>query len=348
MGHCLPITKEDTRVDVHLNRNYKTQADRFHCIITSKQTPNVHTHKTDMTNCSGGTLAAIIAALLALSWCLGCAAQFGTFPATIFTPCSSAPTRALSDLCLLNLTFTHLYLEEAGDWDGVMDTLANDSYEFYSHTMMGGIKAAPYDSDQSLYYMYSRINFVDPPESLQYYYIAESIGANTIVFEAVVEFNHTSSFWLLPLEPTNELVSVYMVLSIGFDDDNKMLYERAYIDGGSILTQIGILQDGYSTYKDNIPLPPKHAACHFPLPVLGDELATLMLDGAVDSGIVFNQFYATAEPSPSPSPHRRSHANSAPVKRDKAYGSMIDWVHASMGRAADTVDREARYHATKA
>ena len=117
------------------------------------------------------------------------------------------------------------------------------------------------------------------PADFSYTPVAQSIGANTIVFEYIAQFNHSVNFWLVPYPPTNRIVSVLMVLSIGYDDNNKMTYERLYPEGSSILVQIGVLHDGYGIYKNDITHTGGKNACKHPLPVNGDELALFVTEG---------------------------------------------------------------------
>lgn len=64
-----------------------------------------------------------------------------------------------------------------------------------------------------------------------------------------------------------------------------------------MLAQIGVLKDGYGRYQNNDsePCDPAHA-CLGLLPVIGDEMATLALEGAHNTTIRFNGFYATDTP----------------------------------------------------
>lgn len=306
---------------------------------------------------SGARLESIGVVLVTLACCLmGCAAQYGTYPTTIYEPCSSAPTRALSDLCILNLTFTHLYLEFAADWEGVMDTMSDVGYEFWSPTLMGGTMTAPRTSDQSVYYMYANIDFANPPESLEYIQYGESIGANSIIFEYVVQFNHTTNFWLLPYPPTGRFVSMLMVLSVGFDDNNRVVYERNYYDGASVLSQIGLLKNGYGVYGNNIERPyTGWDACTRDLPIVGSEMATVMLQGANATSILFNKFFVNERPSPSPLPSAASSRHTARNGRAHqqqqqpnygVYKSMLDMVYNGVEKAAIAVNKEAEYYHT--
>nr|UMO78291.1 hypothetical protein [Pandoravirus belohorizontensis] len=82
-----------------------------------------------------------------------------------------------------------------------------------------------------------------------------------------------------------------MVLTLGFDDNNKMTYERFYLDSASILVQIGILKDGYGVYGNDLAHPyPSASACKRHLPVVGDQTASVLIDGP-NTDVVFNGFY---------------------------------------------------------
>jgi len=208
-------------------------------------------------------------------------------------PCSSAATFELVEACIYNLTYTHLGYEETRQWDELMGTLAPNAYELQVPTFLGGVKWAPETSAQSLYYMYSRIEYLNVPPSMTYVPVAFSVGPTTIVIEYIAKFNHTSSFFLLPYPATNRSISVPLSLSIGFDQNNKMLYEREYWDAASVLVQAGILKDGFHVYKDDHQVSEEHACLH-ELPVLGDQSAILLQYGYNASGLEFNKFFTGA------------------------------------------------------
>ena len=239
-------------------------------------------------------MTTIILAAAAIVLLAAIAPACGQASTPLPVPCSSAATRALTEACLLNLTYTHLGYEETGQWDLLMDTLSDDAYEFYAPTLLGGVKSAPHDSDQSLYHMYARIEWTaNVPADMVNIPTSIAIGFDTVTVEYIAQFNHSLNFWMVPYPPSNRLVSVPVALLIGFDSDNKMTYERIYTDGASILAQIGILKDGYGVYTNDIE-PPTHPkkACKGYLPVIGPELATLMLEGPTNTSVRFNGFYA--------------------------------------------------------
>ncbi|AVK77547.1 hypothetical protein pmac_cds_859 [Pandoravirus macleodensis] len=218
-------------------------------------------------------------------------------PTPLPVPCSSAATRALSDACLLNLTYAYMAYEETAQWEAMLNASAADAYEFYAPTLLGGKADLPASSDQSLYYMNDKIQFAgDTPSGFTYLPVSGSIGADTVVFEYIARFNHTANFWLVPYPASGRPVSVVMVLSIGFDADNKVAYERVYYDGASVLVQVGALADGYGTYQNDQNVSCGSTAheqtCNCSLPVVGGQAAALLLDGVHNSTVVFNGFYA--------------------------------------------------------
>ncbi|QBZ81670.1 hypothetical protein pclt_cds_1087 [Pandoravirus celtis] len=213
-------------------------------------------------------------------------------PTPLPVPCSSAANKTLADACLLTLALTHLGHEEAGRYGPLLDTMSADAYEVYGHTLMGGVNTAPPTSDQSIHHMYSKILNGGQPADLVFLPVTTTIGTSTIIYEYITQFNHTVNFWLVPYPPTNRPVSVAMVLALGFDDNNKMTYERFYLDSASILVQIGILKDGYGVYGNDLPQPyPSASACKRHLPVIGDQLTSVLLDGPYNTDVVFNGFY---------------------------------------------------------
>ncbi|WBR14995.1 hypothetical protein pkur_cds_821 [Pandoravirus kuranda] len=243
-------------------------------------------------------------------------------PTPLPVPCSSAATRALSDACLLNLTYAYMAYEETGQWEAMLNASAADAYEFYAPTLLGGKANLAASSDQSLYYMNDKIQFAgDTPSGFTYLPVSGSIGADTVVFEYIAQFNHTANFWLVPYPASGRPVSVVMVLSIGFDADNKVAYERVYYDGASVLVQVGALADGYEAYRNDQNASCGSAAddqvCNCSLPVVGGQAATLLLDGVHNSSIVFNGFYARerAQDASSPVASRVSHAAETRRKR---------------------------------
>ncbi|AVK76482.1 hypothetical protein pneo_cds_875 [Pandoravirus neocaledonia] len=236
------------------------------------------------------TFAALVCCLaLVLFVASPCVAQS---PTPLPVPCSSAANKTLADACLLTLAMTHLHYEETGQWGPLLDTMSADAYEIYGHTLMGGVNTAPSTSDQSLYHMYANILNGGQPDDLVYVPVTTTIGTNTIVYEYVTVFNHTQNFWLVPYPATNRMVSVGMVLTLGFDDNNKMTYERFFVDSASILVQIGILKDGYGVYGNDLAAPyPPGKACKRHLPVAGDQFASILIDGPYNAGVEFNGFY---------------------------------------------------------
>nr|UDO47035.1 nuclear transport factor 2 like domain [Pandoravirus massiliensis] len=236
------------------------------------------------------TLFAVFACL-ALALCVA-APCFAQSPTPLPVPCSSAANKTLADACLLTLAMTHLHYEETGQWGPLLDTMSPDAYEIYGHTLMGGVNTAPSTSDQSLYHMYANILNGGQPDDLIYVPVTTTIGTNTIVYEYVTVFNHTKNFWLVPYPATNRMVSVGMVLTLGFDDNNKMTYERFFVDSASILVQIGILKDGYGVYGNDLAAPyPPGKACKRHLPVAADQFASILIDGPYGAGVEFNGFY---------------------------------------------------------
>nr|UDO46965.1 nuclear transport factor 2 like domain [Pandoravirus massiliensis] len=247
-------------------------------------------------------------------------------PTPLPVPCSSAATRALSDACLLNLTYAYMAYEETGQWEAMLNASSADAYEFYAPTLLGGKANLPASSDQSLYYMNDKIQFAgDTPSGFTYLPVSGSIGADTVVFEYIARFNHTANFWLVPYPATGRPVSVVMVLSIGFDADNKVAYERVYYDGASVLVQVGALADGYGAYRNdqNVSCGPAadDQACNCTLPVVGGQAATLLLDGVHNSAVVFNGFYAREHALNAPTPSASfSHVTETTRKRTLARG----------------------------
>lgn len=256
-------------------------------------------------------------------------------PTPLPVPCSSAANKTLADACLLTLALTHLGYEETGQWGPLLDTMSADAYEVYGHTLMGGVNTAPPTSDQSIHHMYANILNGGQPADLVYVPVTTTIGTSTIIYEYITQFNHTVNFWLVPYPPTNRPVSVAMVLALGFDDNNKMTYERFYLDSASILVQIGILKDGYGVYGNDLAQPyPSASACKRHLPVVGDQLASVLVDGPYNSDIVFNGFYvneaASLDSAEAATAGRSHNAGRRQIKERRQYDSFSALVSAHL------------------
>jgi carboxymethylenebutenolidase len=103
------------------------------------------------------------------------------------------------------------------------------------------------------------------PTDVQMTEISRTVGADSLAFEFVATFTHTTEIsWLLPgVAPTGRRIELAAVVIVTFDGD-KLASEQIYWDQASVLVQVGLLErDG--------------------LPVVGVESARKVLDPTLPS-----------------------------------------------------------------
>jgi hypothetical protein len=264
--------------------------------------------------------------LLALVVWSACLAQ-----ATLPVPCSIGATKEAVEACVLTLTMNYLAYEEAGDWEAMFNVSTPDAHQVYGATLLGGYADLPRTSDQSLYYMNTRINWANnTPSDFTYLSVSATVGSSSISFQYIAQFTHTSNFWLAPYPATNRSVSLVMVLFIQYDENNLLISEYVHYDQASLLVQIGVLPSGYGVYHNNITAPyPEDTACQHPLPVVGSEFADLLIAGpSPNSTITLNGFYVNEAPAPTSPCAKRSH----PAPRRSGYATRSALVAARLAQ----------------
>lgn len=112
---------------------------------------------------------------------------------------------------------------------------------------------------------YSRHFIPTHPADVQMVEVSRTIGVDSLAFEFVATFTHSTDMaWLLPgVAPTGRRVEMAAVVIVRFSGD-KLVSEQIYWDQASVLVQVGLLEpDG--------------------LPVVGAEAARKVLDPTLPS-----------------------------------------------------------------
>ena len=103
------------------------------------------------------------------------------------------------------------------------------------------------------------------PTDVQMTEISRTVGADSLAFEFVATFTHSTEIsWLLPgVAPTGRRIELAAVVVVTFDGD-RLASEQIYWDQASVLVQVGLLEPG-------------------DLPVVGVESARKVLDPTLPS-----------------------------------------------------------------
>ena len=103
------------------------------------------------------------------------------------------------------------------------------------------------------------------PTDMQMIVVSKTIGHDSLAFEFVATFTHsTHMIWLLPgIPPTGRTVELPAVVIVRFEGD-KLKSEQIYWDQASVLVQVGLLEPG-------------------DLPMVGAEAARKVLDPSLPS-----------------------------------------------------------------
>jgi predicted ester cyclase len=125
---------------------------------------------------------------------------------------------------------------KTGDVDTLMATMVEHPCVNYIPTLTGGT------DQKNLRRFYDEYFLPDTPPSFKMKLISRTIGADQIVDEIVVSFNHTKEIsWMLPGIPaTKKHVEIAMVVVVCVRG-GKIHHENTYWDQASILAQIGLL-----------------------------------------------------------------------------------------------------------
>jgi carboxymethylenebutenolidase len=140
------------------------------------------------------------------------------------------------------------------DTEATLETMVEDAYVNHIPVMTGG------HGKEALRRFYSRDFIPSMPPDTTLTPISRTVGEDQIVDEMIFSFTHTQEMpWMLPgVAPTNRRVEVPLVAIVRFRGD-KLAHEHIYWDQGSVLKQIGLLEDSR-------------------LPVFGMETAQKVLD----------------------------------------------------------------------
>ncbi|ORY59253.1 dienelactone hydrolase [Pseudomassariella vexata] len=155
---------------------------------------------------------------------------------------------------------------------GLMSTYTANVDPHVTHipTLTGGIGA------EELQHFYTQFFVKKNPPSLQHTLISRTIGADRVVDEMHVTFQHTQEMpWILPgIPPTRKNVEI-MIVSILTFKGGKIFHEHIYWDQASVLLQTGLLNP--------MVVPRKAKAKGVKrLPVYGWEPARKILEGLDD------------------------------------------------------------------
>ncbi len=132
----------------------------------------------------------------------------------------------------------HVYAEISGDLETTMATMNDNPYVYHIPTMTGG---AGYEDVRHFYANHLVGKFLPPDAEVTT--LSRTFGIDQLVEESVARFTHTMMMdSLLPgLAPTGKRVEIAIVVIVGFDQANKIIYERIYWDQASVLVQLGVL-----------------------------------------------------------------------------------------------------------
>jgi carboxymethylenebutenolidase len=124
------------------------------------------------------------------------------------------------------------------DTEATLATMVDDAYVNHIPVMTGG------KGKNALRQFYSRDFIPTMPPDTTLTPISRTVGEDQIVDEMIFSFTHTQEMpWMLPgMAPTNRRVEVPLVAIVHFRGD-KLAHEHIYWDQGSVLKQIGMLND---------------------------------------------------------------------------------------------------------
>src|SRR5262249_30424905 len=80
------------------------------------------------------------------------------------------------------------------------------------------------------------------PDDVEVEAVSRTVSSERVVGELIMRFTHTRKmpFWLPGIAPTGRLVSLPLVVVMGFED-GQVASEHIYWDQASLLAQIGVL-----------------------------------------------------------------------------------------------------------
>ena len=138
-----------------------------------------------------------------------------------------------------------------------LETMVEDAYVNHIPTLTGGYGKA------QLGEFYAQHFIPKMPADTGMVSVSRTVGADQLVDELVFSFTHDVQMdWMLPgVAPTGKHVRIPLVAIVAFRD-RKLAHEHIYWDQGSVLVQLGLLDDSI-------------------LPVLGAITADKVLDPSI-------------------------------------------------------------------
>ena len=153
---------------------------------------------------------------------------------------SSVSKQSLSNLAVVFDKHVNCEFEEK-DVDATMRTMTKEPYVYHIPVLTGGMG---YDEVSTFY----SNNFVGKMSSdTKFVRISRTIGKDQVVDELIISFTHDIEIpAMIPgISPTGKYVELPIVVVMKFKG-NKIAHEHIYWDQGSLLKQIGLLDNNNS------------------------------------------------------------------------------------------------------
>lgn len=122
--------------------------------------------------------------------------------------------------------------------DDTMATMDNNPYVINIPTLRGG------DNYQTVRHFYDTEFIGQFPDDMNIEVISKSFNTDLLVTELVMSLSHDRDIpWLLPdIPPTHKKISFFTIVIVNFKD-GKVASERIYWDQGSVLAQVGLIDE---------------------------------------------------------------------------------------------------------
>jgi carboxymethylenebutenolidase len=167
---------------------------------------------------------------------------------------------------LIELWERHLHYEFAAkDAGATVETMAESSWVNHVPVMTGGT------GPREVLEFYDRHFIPRMPADTAIELVCRTVGQNRVIDELIFKFTHDLEMdWMLPgVAPTGRRVEVPLVVVVQTDGE-RVVFERIYWDQGSVLAQLGLVDDAS-------------------LPVAGVETARKVLDPALPSNALIRR-----------------------------------------------------------
>ncbi|WP_299494771.1 hypothetical protein [uncultured Shewanella sp.] len=119
-----------------------------------------------------------------------------------------------------------------------MATMSEDPYVINIPTLRGG------DNYQAVKHFYNTEFIGQFPDDMDIEVISKSFNTDLLVTELVMSLTHDREIpWLLPnISPSYKKISFFTIVIVNFKDE-KVDSERIYWDQGSVLAQVGLIDE---------------------------------------------------------------------------------------------------------